>query len=450
MARREQCGGQRRGNDGALLPGTGFAPGKVGQAFALDGVSGGVRIPAAPALNVGTGSGLTLAAWVRPTDVGHGHPVFEWSRNPGGAPYGVHLWVGHPSQAPGYCYANITDTAGNWHVIDQEGALVPGVFQHVAVTYDQASGVARLFVNGLVVHELNLGIFTPQTTYDLYLGLRPPGDTNSAVFAGLIDEASVYDRALAPAEVAAIYSAGSAGVCLSPAPPQITTQPIPRTNVVTSSLIFSVTATGPGPWSYQWRKEGQNLPGATNRLYVIAGVQTTRATTAWRSATPTARPSARMPCSPFGLLVPPHLLAGPVVNPANGHRYYLLNPSTWVEAEAAAVTLGGHLATVRNDAEENWIYATFSGVGGTNQSRSLLIGLCDPDPLHNAVDPLVRRSEFTWVSGEPVTYTHWADGEPNNWANWGNSGSISGVRAWAVPAVFGMTSGILISIRMHR
>src|SRR5262249_40507834 len=44
-------------------------------------------------------------------------------------------------------------------------------------------------------------------------------------------------------------------------------------------------------------------------------------------------------------------LAGPIRNPATGHDYYLLTESSWTDAEAQAVALGGHLVTI-NNAEE--------------------------------------------------------------------------------------------------
>ncbi len=50
------------------------------------------------------------------------------------------------------------------------------------------------------------------------------------------------------------------------------------------------------------------------------------------------------------------ILAGPVINPANGHSYYLLSQNTWSYAEAEAVSLGGHLATIRNAEEDRWVY----------------------------------------------------------------------------------------------
>jgi len=57
-------------------------------------------------------------------------------------------------------------------------------------------------------------------------------------------------------------------------------------------------------------------------------------------------------------------LAGPVVNPANGHTYYLLSQSSWSDAEAEAVNLGGHLATIRNAGEQQWVFSTSSAYGG--------------------------------------------------------------------------------------
>lgn len=94
------------------------------------------------------------------------------------------------------------------------------------------------------------------------------------------------------------------------------------------------------------------------------------------------------------------VLRGPIVNPANGHTYYLLTQNTWTASEAEAVALGGHLATVNDAAENAWITTTFSA-----PYYYLWIGLNDA-----AVD-----GHFAWSSGEPVTYQNWYSGEPNNY-----------------------------------
>lgn len=97
------------------------------------------------------------------------------------------------------------------------------------------------------------------------------------------------------------------------------------------------------------------------------------------------------------------VIMGPVVNPANDHEYYLLEESTWTEAEAEAVVLDGHLVTINDQAEQDWVWSTFSG----DESRSLWTGFNDVE----------EEETFVWVSGEPVTYTNWLPGEPNHLSN---------------------------------
>jgi glucose/arabinose dehydrogenase len=47
--------------------------------------------------------------------------------------------------------------------------------------------------------------------------------------------------------------------------PAIFKQPVSRTVTPGSSVTFSVTATGDGPFTYQWQRGGVNIAGATNR-----------------------------------------------------------------------------------------------------------------------------------------------------------------------------------------
>ena len=58
------------------------------------------------------------------------------------------------------------------------------------------------------------------------------------------------------------------------------------------------------------------------------------------------------------------VLAGPITNAANGHAYYLLTTNTWTQSENEAIALGGHLVTINDDAENDWVYDTFSQFGG--------------------------------------------------------------------------------------
>ena len=54
------------------------------------------------------------------------------------------------------------------------------------------------------------------------------------------------------------------------------------------------------------------------------------------------------------------VIDGPLKSPINGHYYSILSNSDWTSAETAAETMGGHLATIRSAAEENWVQQTFA------------------------------------------------------------------------------------------
>jgi hypothetical protein len=101
---------------------------------------------------------------------------------------------------------------------------------------------------------------------------------------------------------------------------------------------------------------------------------------------------------------PPGVLAGPFINPTDGHTFFLLQASSWPDAEADAVALGGHLTTIESAAENAWIVANVLGFDGDAVFRRGWIGL--------QRDGIGQFS--TWADGQGVTYTNWAAGEPNN------------------------------------
>lgn len=93
---------------------------------------------------------------------------------------------------------------------------------------------------------------------------------------------------------------------------------------------------------------------------------------------------------------------GNEVNPANGHIYHILEESNWTDAEAAAVAMGGHLVTLNDQAENDWVYNTFGY--WNNQSRDLWIGYHD----------INVEGTHEWI-GESSNYTNWAFGQPDNY-----------------------------------
>src|SRR5262249_7066429 len=91
-------------------------------------------------------------------------------------------------------------------------AINNNIWQHVALTYDRSSSIARLFVNGISTASATFpaGI-VPQTSGDLYFGFQPVPAPNFLGFNGSLDEFGLYNRALTPCEVQGIFNAGSNG-----------------------------------------------------------------------------------------------------------------------------------------------------------------------------------------------------------------------------------------------
>jgi hypothetical protein len=89
--------------------------------------------------------------------------------------------------------------------------------------------------------------------------------------------------------VVATNSAGSAtsnGAALTVnAPPAITTQPLSQTAVVGASVTFVVAASGTPAPTYQWKKGGVDISGATSATLALSNLQLTDAATYTVSAT---------------------------------------------------------------------------------------------------------------------------------------------------------------------
>jgi hypothetical protein len=256
-------------NNGAPVGGVTYTSGEVGQAFSFDNINTStsyIPLPASTSLDIGSGNGMTIECWIKPDAavLPGGAPIIEWDS---ATTDGVQLWVG--------LYAAIKDTFGNANLLQAPaGLLNTNTFQHVAVTYDKSSGNAFLYYNGGIVASANFGNITPQTTYPVNIGRRTGQPVaNGSNYGGLIDELSLYNRALSSNEIIAIYNAGSAGKCSSPMAPVILTQPTNQTVIAGTNAIFTVLTASSLPMSYQWNFNGTNIDGATNTSLTLANVQ---------------------------------------------------------------------------------------------------------------------------------------------------------------------------------
>lgn len=201
------------GNHGSVIGGAGFtSPGKVGDAFTVSGSGTDYfRIPDDPALEP---AAITVDAWVRAGPGSPGTHLYVVAKGvedcfsssyalytgPSG---GLVFYVGAPSQIVNH---PILSPAAGSQIWD-------GEWHHVAGTYDGSH--VRLYVDGAEIgngSQTNLAIGYGMPTHDDLL-IGQVGGTCSLPFNGDIDEVEIFDRALSPAEIQAIHTAGSAGKC---------------------------------------------------------------------------------------------------------------------------------------------------------------------------------------------------------------------------------------------
>ncbi|MCP5528023.1 MAG: pre-peptidase C-terminal domain-containing protein [Verrucomicrobiales bacterium] len=83
-------------------------------------------------------------------------------------------------------------------------------------------------------------------------------------------------------------------------------------------------------------------------------------------------------------------------------RYTATPAQGWTAAEDWAQSWGGHLARIDDQAEQDWVSATFSGHG------DVWLGLTDE----------TVEGTWGWADGEPLVFENWAEGQPSGSPNY--------------------------------
>ena len=259
------------GNDGSLKGGaTASAPGLVGSAFGFDGISGHVQIPDSPALRLPQ---FTVEAWVRFDSLD--------SAGSGGSPAGQQYIVLRQN-ADSYQAFDLEKTnTGNGHVFRfivatptgtsveaRSSTLIStGVWYHIAGV--RGPDFIQLYVNGDLQGQARVSFAQTYGDYPLLFGTTGHAWWDHRL-SGQLDEVALYNRPLRADEIAGLHAAGVAGKCKDVI---ITAQPSSQAVLPGTDVSFTATATGLVPLSYQWRREGTNLTGATSASLTLPNVQ---------------------------------------------------------------------------------------------------------------------------------------------------------------------------------
>jgi len=178
-----------KGNTGVASSGTRYVAGKVGRAFAFDGLNDVVLVADAPSLGFASTSSFTIELWayrISSTSTMH---LMGKRQGCGGPPfYGVAIGPG--------AFPSTSFPLNTW--------------THTAVTYNGDTGMQEGYLNGsLVVPAAIASGFIGLNNAPLMLGSMG----SCAGFDGYIDEVSLYRRTLSADELRSIVAAGTAGKC---------------------------------------------------------------------------------------------------------------------------------------------------------------------------------------------------------------------------------------------
>jgi len=209
-------------NNGTAVGGATFTnhfkfgdPGMM-DAVSFNGSDGYVDVGNLPSLDIT--DHLTLEAWIKPNNFfkpsgqGDGNIYIISKDTSGGRSYG--LGVSDPANggtvscgAPGAHAFMIVFTTGGVNIACAEKPLTLGVWHHLAGAYDSTSGIAKIYVDGVLDGTASGSGTINVGTADVQLGARQyPG--YRAFFNGTIDEARIWDRALSDNEIMSSAQAG--------------------------------------------------------------------------------------------------------------------------------------------------------------------------------------------------------------------------------------------------
>lgn len=204
---------------------------------------------------------MTIIAWIYPSGAqaaGTGVVVNDALGTYAGIEYAASDTMGFVWNGTLY-NANLNVTESAWSLV----ALSVQSNQVSVYTYNPYNTFLNSGVQNAVVVT---GSFIPEA----FAGATEFGNDASqangvATFNGFIDEVSIFNYALTPGQIAALYTAASG----QPVAPQIALQTGPEAAMTGQPVQFTVQATGTA-LTYQWQFNGNNIAGATTSAYRLA------------------------------------------------------------------------------------------------------------------------------------------------------------------------------------
>ena len=199
-------------NDGTLMNGATYAAGQVCDGFSVNGVASYVKIPYSATLD--PGPQFTLEFWLK-ADANNAMNNYQGVVTSDF--YGIEISNGYGGTM-GLNFFLSTNAGVTWNMISTANGggapITAGVWHHVAGTYDGAN--MQLYVDGQAwgnPFACSGTISSMPGTGFLAMGSEAGRVTCgcSRYFNGIVDEVTLYHRALSPSEISGLYNAGGGG-----------------------------------------------------------------------------------------------------------------------------------------------------------------------------------------------------------------------------------------------
>ena len=186
------------GNNGSVVNDTTWnSSGKFGGAYEFNGNDNFVQIPDDASLE--GMSAITVSTWIKPTLTGEDYQrIVDKSTD----------YVLYVHTDGIVCLELITTGTGggssDWYSNEfGHSAVVADVWTHVLFVWDDITGEANVYINGVSgVAQTRDGDVVSTSVYDLRIGDNPTGTRS---FNGTIDEVAIYNRSLSAEEIRNMY-----------------------------------------------------------------------------------------------------------------------------------------------------------------------------------------------------------------------------------------------------
>lgn len=197
---------------GTLLHGTGYGPGLVGRAFQFDGIDDSVLVGFLGGIGLTETDPLSITAWVNTSTAAAaalrtiaGNYMGEQG---GSGNFSLYLMISGGNLALVMDQRQVAGTSvttpitNGWHFV---AATYDGSTLALYLDGELRGSTLRNFSGSSAnTRGWNIGNFSDETN---------AAHGYNASFDGLIDEVSMFSRALGANEIGAIFNAGSAGIC---------------------------------------------------------------------------------------------------------------------------------------------------------------------------------------------------------------------------------------------